>query len=334
MISSDFYRIIIIISFFTASILLILLLRLIHQLRLKISDLTKENEKISEETSKKQKNPLGKLFSATTKTMTLGIKKDGKINEISDNLLALLGYTKKQLIGKNIYGTLIAPISKHEPLEMNLINKIFQNPRLYTEYETALQTKSGEKVWISWTQRLLTDKKGNPTELKSVGFDITERKKLEEQLQFMAYKDPLTGVLNRLSLLENGTRELKRTIRYKHDFSVLALRLLSVQKDLSSLQVENLLKQVVLLCRETVRDTDYMGRIGEAEFILLLPETEKENVPFLQKRLLEKIKDYNHQNKKLPIEVSFGVASYTAKTKSIDELISKAISNIQKRKIK
>ena len=306
----------------------------IKQLRFLRKQLTTFEKKETLSVNKKSENPLGNFFSTNTKSISIAVKKDGKISMVSNSLLDLLGYSKKQLIGKDIYGTLLAPISSKEPLEMNLIKRIFQNPKLYTEHETEFLAQNGQKVWISWTNRLIEDKNGKPVELRSIGFDITERKKLEEELQFIASKDPQTGALNRLALLENGTRELKRSIRYKHPFSVLALRLLPADKTLTSLQVESLLKQVVSLSRHTIRDVDYLGRIGEAEFILLLPETEEKNIQFLQDRLEKKIFEYNKKNPKLPIQVSFGSSAYTPKTKSIDELVSKAILNIKKRKVK
>lgn len=311
-----------------------LFLKRTYSLNTHVDTLKKESEKILQEMQEKQKKPLGKLFSPASKSIVLSVKKNGNIIEVNNALLELLGYKRRQLIGKNIYGTLMSVPSKKEPLDMNIINRIFRNPRLYTEHETELITQKGDKVWVSWTNRISKDKKGNVSELHSVGFDITKRKKLEEELRFIASRDPQTGVLNRLALLDIGTRELKRSIRYEHDFSVLALRLLSSNEELSSQKIEELLKQIVSLCRKTIRDTDYLGRIGEAEFILLLPETEAKNVPFLQKRLEKEIISYNKTKPTCPITVSFGTSSYNKKVKSIDELISSAISNIQKRKIR
>ena len=330
----DFYYLVFTFFSLIECVIIALFLRRTYYLNTHVDNLKKEGEKILFEMQERQKKPLGKLFSSGSKSLILSVKKDGKIIEVNDALLELLNYKKKQLIGKKLYGTLIPDLSKKEPLEMNIINRIFQNPRFYTEHETELTTKNGDKVWVSWTNRISKDKKGNMTELHSVGFDITKRKKLEEELQFIASKDPQTGVWNRLALLDIGTRELKRSIRYEHDFSVLALRLLSLNNELPSQKIEALLKEVVSLCRKTIRDTDYLGRIGEAEFILLLPETEEKNVPFLQKRLEEKIVSYNKANTDYPIMVSFGISAYNKKTKSIDELISLAISNIQKRKIR
>ena len=334
MLNLNFYYYASIIFLFILSTIVILLLRQIRCLNSHIDDLKKENKNVLTEISEKQKKPLGNLLSPRTKSMILSIKKNGEILEVNNAFLDLLGYSKKQLIGKNIYGTLMPIPSTKEPLETNIIHRIFKNPKFYTEHETEMITKEGNKVWISWTNRLGKDKRGNVTELHSVGFDITTRKKMEEELQFIASKDPQTGVLNRLSLMDAGTRELKRSIRYKHAFSALALRLLSSDKELPSQKIEELLKQVVSFCRKTIRDTDYLGRVGEAEFVLLLPETEGKKVPFLQKRLEEQISFYNANNPPCPILVSFGISSYTKKMRSIDELISLAISNIQKRKMR
>ena len=296
--------------------------------------LIKENKRLLALNNQLQGNPLGRLFEQNAKSLLISLKTDGKITAVNEALLELLHYTKRQLVGKNIYGTLMPIPSSHEPLEMNIVKRIIKNPKLYTEHETELSTKNGEKIWVSWTNRILTDKSGKPIELHSVGFDITPRKKMEEELQFIASKDPQTGVFNRLSLMEIGTRELKRAIRYQHPFSVLALRLISTEATLPSLEVEKLLKRVVSLCRHTIRDVDYLGRVGEAEFVLLLPETEVQNVPFLQNRLQAKVDEYNQKTPSHPIRVSFGTSAYVKSTRSIDDLISKALSNIKKGKIK
>ena len=325
---SEFYFFVMILCL----VCIFILMRHIRQLNGRIFDLTTENNKLS--TDLQDENPLGKLFSPSTKTIAHSVTKKGCISDVSESFLKLLEYSKKELIGKEIYGLLMPKISLKEPLEMNIINRIFQNPNLYTEHETEFITKTGKKVWISWTNRIVKDKAGKPFELRSVGFDITPRKNLEEQLLFMASKDPQTGALNRLSLMENGTRELKRSIRYHHDLSVLALRLLSLDKNSPALTIEDQLKQVVSVCRRTIRDVDYLGRVGEAEFVLLLPETPKENVPFLEKRLEEKVHEYNEKNPLSPLQISFGISAYSEKTKSIDELISKALSNIKKGKTK
>ena len=80
---------------------------------------------------------------------------------------------------------------------------------MYVEHETENITKEGKHIWISWTNRLVYDESGEPVELQSVGFDISKRKKLEEELRFLASVDPLTGALNRQSFFRNWVQRNK-----------------------------------------------------------------------------------------------------------------------------
>ncbi len=306
----------------------------IKLLQNKVESLSDENTEKSNQISKfNQKNtdPLGPWLSPSSKSYTIHLDSHGKITYIDDNLLNLLGYNKKELLGRNIYGTLMSSISNKEPLETNIIKRIFKNPRLYTEHETELKTKANDKVWITWTNKMVYDTHKKPTELYSVGFDVTKRKILESELQFLASKDPQTNSLNKLSLLEIGHRELKRSIRYKHEFSVLALKIFFKNDENVSLKKsEQLLQQVITLCRHTIRDVDYIGRIGETEFCILLPETPVNQVKYLQKRIQNVIEDFNRK-KSNPAYIKFGYSGYIAQDTSLDDIIVRALQNTDKK---
>ena len=180
---------------------------------------------------------------------------------------------------------------------------------------------------------MVYDNKKKPTEICSVGFDVTKRKNLESELQFLASTDPQTGVLNKQALLEIGTRELKRSIRYKHEFSVLSLKIyLTNDENLDQQIGDKILQQVVTLCRRSIRDVDYLGRVGENEFCMLLPETPANQVIHLQDRIQQKIDDYNQKNKNPPhIHVEFNSTGYIPKDSSVDDIIVRALENIKKR---
>ncbi len=319
-----------------ASILCFVLLKKAERIQNKMDHLIEENTVKTKELNtvhQKSKNPLGPLLSPSSKSYTLHLDKNGKITQADDNLLELLGYHKKELLNKNIYGTLMPTISSKEPLETNIIRRIFSNPRLYTEHETELTTKSGEKIWLTWTNKMIYDAQKRPLELCSVGFDITRRKNLESELQFLASIDPQTGVLNKQALLEVGTRELKRSIRYKHDFSVLSLKIYLVDDENLDRQIgDRILQQVVALCRHSIRDVDYLGRVGENEFCMLLPETPANQVIHLQDRIQQKINEYN-QKSKIParIWVEFNSTGYIKKDASVDDIIMRALKNTKKK---
>ena len=304
----------------------------VKKLNKKIYSLAQENIQKTKELSKytkRSKNPLGPWLDESGKSYTIHLDKEGKIIKTDEDFLQLTGYTKKELIGKNIYGTLKNKISDKEPLESNIVKKIFTTPKLYTEHETELKTKDGKKVWVTWTNKIVLDKNKKPIELHSVGFDITKRKNLEAELQFLASTDPQTGVLNKKSLLEIGTRELKRTIRYKHPFSVLTLKLF-LQNDLDRQAGDLALHQIVSLCRQAIRDVDYLGRIDETEFCMLLPETPENQVIHLQKRIQQKIDFYSQTNKN-KICVIFGISGYAKTDKTLDNIIMRALKKTNKK---
>ena len=149
----------------------------------------------------------------------------------------------------------------------------------------------------------------------------------------MASTDPQTGVLNKQALLEIGTRELKRSIRYKHEFSVLSLKIYLMEGENLDLQIgDKILQQVVSLCRHSIRDVDYLGRVGESEFCMLLPETPANQVIHLQNRIQQKIDDYNKKSKnEARIYVKFDSTGYTCKDSSVDDIIMRALNNTQKK---
>ena len=69
-----------------------------------------------------------------------------------------------------------------------------------SDYHTAeyrVMTKTGEIMWISCHGKGLHDQAGNPLMIAGSLMDITEKKRIDEQMQQMLYYDMLTGLKNR-----------------------------------------------------------------------------------------------------------------------------------------
>ena len=116
----------------------------------------------------------------------LRMGKDGKITFFNEFAQKFFGYSERQILGKNIIGTII-PEKDSSGRNMNkLIRDIKQRPELYTTYENEHICKDGHRVWIHWANRAIHDEQRNITEILCVGHDITERKLMEKQLQLLA----------------------------------------------------------------------------------------------------------------------------------------------------
>ena len=83
----------------------------------------------------------------------------------------------------------------------------------------------GQLVWARLSVSLVRDDKGEPLYFISQIEDISERKRFEGQLQYLADHDALTGLFNRRRFEEELTRELATAERYGSGAAVLAIDL-------------------------------------------------------------------------------------------------------------
>ena len=118
------------------------------------------------EDMKKEKNrQLDPYSSPNTKSLFLRIDKNGNVLSVNDYAIEFFGFTEEELVGRNVIGTLIPPKDSHGQVLSNLIDRIKNNPRLYMDNETENTCKDGKKVWISWTNRIIYGKDGQPEEI-------------------------------------------------------------------------------------------------------------------------------------------------------------------------
>lgn len=126
----------------------------------------------------------------------------------------------------------------------------------------------------------------NPIELPNgeslwngIVVDITERKRMEEQLEELATTDDLTGLFNRRHFLTLGDILLGSALRY-------SFRLVVVLFDIDHFKTINdghghaagdaVLRELGRLGRETLRASDILGRLGGDEFGVVMPSIEPE----------------------------------------------------------
>ena len=158
-----------------------------------------------------------------------------------------------------------------------------------------------------------------------------------EKLKFLAYTDPLTGLLNRRAMESALKREFSREKRYQRTLSVVFIDLddfKSVNDIYGHDRGDELLKYVANQLFNISRDTDVVARFAGDEFIFILPETSAAST----KTLMNRLKSYfishplNTAGTSIPVSISFGVASTEDKSienpamllKKADEMLYKA----------
>ncbi len=195
--------------------------------------------------------------------------------------------------------------------------------------EYTIKDIKGNKVPVAVT--ISTYKNGHGKNYIMIIRDITDRKKLEEELKLKALYDSMTGLYNR-AYYDAEIERIKKE-REEYTVSVIMLdidHLKEVNDKLGHKKGDYLIKETAKLLKSNFREEDVIARIGGDEFIVILKRTGIEQVEERVKNLKERIIAYNRKNSELPISLSIGFAS--GENKSIEEIVKEADKKMYKDK--
>jgi diguanylate cyclase (GGDEF)-like protein/PAS domain S-box-containing protein len=159
--------------------------------------------------------------------------------------------------------------------------------------------------------------------------DITERMRLEEEIRNLSLTDELTGLYNRRGFTLLAEQEVKLAHREKRP-------LLLIFCDVDNLKMINdnwghaygdlALKEVSAILKESLRESDILGRIGGDEFVALALAVSKESAEIITNRIQSALELRNQEgDKSYQLAFSLGIACYDFEAPStLDELIAKA----------
>ncbi len=102
---------------------------------------------------------------------------DGIISFINEFGEVFFGYSKSQLVGKHVIGTIVPKTETTGRNLESLMKEICDNPEKYKNNVNENITRYGRKVWISWTNKAIKDNNGNLIGILSVGNDMTESRR-------------------------------------------------------------------------------------------------------------------------------------------------------------
>ncbi len=112
------------------------------------------------------------------------LRMDEKGNVLYLNFFAeiFFGFQTHEIKGQNVVGTIVPPYDSEGRDMAEMIRNIVRYPEQYTSNINENMTKTGRRVWISWTNRVVTTQTGEIRVL-CVGQDVTDRKQAEDALR-------------------------------------------------------------------------------------------------------------------------------------------------------
>lgn len=180
--------------------------------------------------------------------------------------------------------------------------------------------------------------------LSTLGAHISvaiENARLYEEKEKEAITDEMTGLFNFRHFQKTLSDEIRRAKRYTHPVSVIML-------DVDDFKLYNdhfghpagdeLLRLLAKILKDSVRDTDSAYRYGGEEFVVVLPETKKEEALIFAERIMKKVRDekfpFGESQPLGKVTISLGIASYPEDATGEEEIIDKADKALYKAKKK
>ncbi len=196
----------------------------------------------------------------------------GNFTFFNDSLCRMTGCSRDELTGSSYKKFSDEENSKNVFLAFN---KIFKTGNPTEGFDWRITRSDGTKKYIEASVSLNKDSSGNPTGFKGVIRDITERKRIEQELNYMATHDALTGLPNRLmfsQLLNQAIQSAKRNKRQLAVFFIDLDRFKIINDTLGHEAGDLLLQEIAKRFRRGLRAVDVVGRLGGDEFVILIEE--------------------------------------------------------------
>jgi diguanylate cyclase (GGDEF)-like protein/PAS domain S-box-containing protein len=206
--------------------------------------------------------------------IALTLDREGAIIFANEYLLELIGYGEEEVVGRDWF-ELAVPAERRPPLRQNFEGEMASGT-VAPHHESDIVTRLGERRLVSWNNTVLQALSGEVSGIACLGVDVTERRRVEEQLVHDAFHDALTGLPNRALFMDRLGSALARSVRKpQYLFAVLFLdvdRFKTVNDSLGHRAGDQLLIQISRALAGVLRPGDTVARLGGDEFTILLDD--------------------------------------------------------------
>ncbi|MDP1558797.1 MAG: EAL domain-containing protein [Nitrosomonas sp.] len=263
----------------------------------------------------------------TAQVIVLTQNASGEINTLNAYGEMLTRYKEVELQGSSFL-KMLAPDDRLSDLPV-CFEEIHLGQREQFRHEAITNCKDGSTRHVAWLHSRLAWFTEDDPAILSVGLDVTEYKRVEGHLAWLADHDPLTNLFNRRRFGEELEQVLSRAERYRHSGALLFFDLdrFKYINDTSGHQAgDAFLKVVADLLSQTIRADDITGRLGGDEFAVILPETGVSGAIETAKKILAYLNEtqLTINNRTHKISASIGIAIFPEHGNNVHDLLAAA----------
>jgi diguanylate cyclase (GGDEF)-like protein/PAS domain S-box-containing protein len=253
-----------------------------------------------------------------------------RIVYVNDAFVRTTGYSREEVLGKTPR-LLQGPATERAQLDLV---RIALSTWQSTCVEVINYRKSGEPYWVEMSLTPIADSSGWFTHWVAIERDISERKRIEQEVQKLVYFDVLTGLPNRRLLMDRLRMAQASSARYKRTGALIFIDLDHFKNlnDSRGHQLgDELLMQVARRLVALVREEDTVARLGGDEFVVMLEELSEDGMEaaaaaqVVSEKIVSTLAEpYSLAGQRYLCSASLGVCLFRDHEQSIEDLLKRA----------
>ncbi len=288
-----------------------------ERLRKRVDSATSELEHVNQELRETKQYLENLLESTVDGIITIG-SSDETIEFANGGALAMAGYSREEFLGLPVAHLLAGGADEFR----NVQRLLSQNEHL-KNYETGIRRQDGSAVQVNISFSRVENARGEFASTLAICKDITEQKRLEQELKEMSVKDALTNLYNQRSFFERLENEVERARRQKRPLSLLLFdidKFKQYNDTRGHLEGDKVLSGAGAAVLECTREHVDIGfRYGGDEFTVILPEAGEEQSASIAERIRETFEKRDFDG----LTLSIGCVSFSEEH-SVRSFIEKA----------
>jgi len=245
----------------------------------------------------------------------------GQIIQANRAFARLLGWERPE----NVLGRPLADFFLERVEASRLWNAVRRGEAI-SGTECRWRKRDGAAFWVRLSTRAQRTPDGHVLLVEGTAEDISERKRVEEHLVYLARHDPLTGIANRYALIEALEDTLARAWRNQRSGALLLIDLDNfklVNDQLGHATGDTVLRSVATRLSRVVRARELVARLGGDEFAVLLFPITREAAEGVAQRLLAAIGEIavTLPERVMRLRASCGIALFPEHGTTVEELL-------------